>query len=204
MSYARCLDRLVAVAMVAVILVSANILGGCATESEQVIELEQHGSAGRRADISKEVAKFAPGWEVVDCGDDMGPGLRAEWGGRKNVLVTHPTSTMTPCVLTKEVDVPSGKRTTLVLCVSQDRDLPEDWPKGQDLPADWLLVVKVNGREVFLRLVSKKICTEDGWATLKVDLSPYAGESIKLAMEHHANNWAWESGFWSQIAIESK
>ena len=203
MNYKRYLDRLVVAAIVAVILISMHVLGGCATGPEQTIELEQHGSAYRRADISREVAKFAPGWEVLDCGDDMGPGLRAEWGGRKNVLVTYPKSTMTPCVLSKEVDVPSGKRTMLVLCVSQDRDLPADWPQDQELPADWLLVVKVNGKEEFLKLVSKKICTEDGWATLKVDLSPYAGESIKLAMEHHANNWAWESGFWSQIAINS-
>ena len=177
------------VAMVAVILVSMQVPVGCA--KKQI--LEKHGSAYRPKDISNEVATFAPGWTVVDCGDDMEPGLREEWGGRKNVLVTHPMSCLAPCVLTKEVDVPAGKTTTLDLRVSHD-------PAP---PADWLLVVKVDDKEVFQKMISKKVC-KDGWATVNVDLSTYAGKSIKLAMEHQANNWAWESAFWSEIAINSK
>ena len=168
--------------------------------------LEQHGSAAKRADISKDVAKFAPGWKVKDCGDDESPGLKSSYAGRKNVLVTHPLSTLTPCVLTKEVYVPEGKTTTLQLSVLHTSpDKPNSWYQNIywiDI-IDWLLVVKVDGREVFLKMVNNALC-KGGWADLNVDLTPYAGERIEVALEHHANNWAWESGFWSQIAIKSQ
>lgn len=63
----------------------------------------------------------------------MNPGLRAEWGGKKNVLVTHPLSEKTGCTLSKKVDIPSGKRTCLHLVVTHD-------PRG-----DWTLLVKADG-----------------------------------------------------------
>ena len=65
------------------------------------------------------------------------------------------------------------------------------------------MCVKVDGREVFLRMVNNAHC-KGGWMDLNVDLTPYAGESSEVALEHHANNWAYESGFWSQIAIKSQ
>ncbi len=41
--------------------------------------------------------------------------LRRQWGGRKGVLVTHPLSESTPCVLTKKAGVPAGNSVKLDL-----------------------------------------------------------------------------------------
>jgi len=137
------------------------------------------------------VEKFAPGWNVADCGSDMNPGLREEFGGKKNFLVTHPLDNQTGCVLTKQVDVPAGKRTALRLVVGHD-------PKG-----DWLLIVKAEGKELLSKPVSKETCT-DGWLTVQVDLTALAGKSVKLELLNQPTGWSWEAGCWAEIAVETQ
>ena len=144
-----------------------------------------------KVDLSAAVAKFAPGWTVAGCGSAMAPGLRGEALGRKNVLVTHPFSTETPCVLRRAAAIPAGKKTHLRLIVSHA-------PRG-----DWQLAVKVAGKELLTRVIGKST-TEEGWATLTVDLSAYAGKSVEIALENRANGWSWEAGYWAGIAIETE
>ena len=72
---------------------------------------------GLGMDISEAIEKFAPGWEVAKCGEEMDPGIRASWSGRENVLVTHPLDEDTGCVLSKEVELPRGKKSVLKLVV---------------------------------------------------------------------------------------
>jgi len=146
------------------------------------------GQSAGKADISKAVEAFAPGWKVADCGNDMDPGLRAEWGGRKNVLVTHPMSTAKPCVLSRTVDLPAGQP-KLVLDVAPD-------PRG-----DWTLVVKADGKELLKKKIDQA-AAKDGWATVAVDLSACAGRSVRLEVQNVADNWSWEAGHFSKIAIE--
>ena len=140
-----------------------------------------------KANISQAVEKLAPGWKVADCGSDMDPGLRDEWGGRKNVLVTHPMSTVKPCVLSRKVTLPAGKP-KLVLHVAHD-------PRG-----DWELGVRADGKELLKRLVAKSTATA-GWLTVEVDLSSLAGKTVTLQIENRANGWNWEAGYFSKIAI---
>ena len=85
------------------------------------------------------------------------------------------------------VDVPGDKTTTLILDVGHD-------PNG-----DWVQGVRINGNAVLQKNIGKKTC-EDGWTTVNVDLSPYAGKSVKLALENRANNWASEAGYLPSIA----
>ena len=56
------------------------------------------------------VAKFAAGWKISNCGPDMEPRLRAEWGGKKNVLLKHPLDPETPCILSCKLKVPAGEK----------------------------------------------------------------------------------------------
>ena len=146
-------------------------------------------SAGK-ADIAKAVAAFAPGWVVVNCGIDMEPGLREEWGGRKQVLVTHPLSTKTPCALSRSVSVPVGGKPRLVLAVTHD-------PRG-----DWTLVVKTDGKEAARRKIGKATVKE-GWLSVEVDLSKFAGKTVKLEVENRADGWSWEAGYFARIAVET-
>jgi hypothetical protein len=93
-------------------------------------------------DLSAAVRQFAPDWSVKDCGADMGPGLRPEWGGRSNVLVTHPLASDTGCVLSRQVAVPADRKTLLRLVVAND-------PRG-----DFELVVRADGKELLRRVVA--------------------------------------------------
>ena len=115
----------------------------------------------------------------------MKPGLHAQWDGRKKVLLTHPLSKTVPCVLSRKVEVPAGKKTTLELEVTNH-------PKG-----NWKLVVQVNGK----RALSKDI-EETKWQRLVVDLSKHAGKTVDVELQNRATGWSHEAAYWSRIAIK--
>lgn len=142
-------------------------------------------------DLSKAVSKFAPGWKVAKCGGDMSPGLRAEWGGKKNVLMTHPLSRTVGCVLSKKVKIPAGKKTKLRLVVGHH-------PEG-----DWTLLVKADGKGLLKKSVGRETA-ENGWMQADVDLSAYAGKEIKLELVNQASDWKFEAAYWAGIELISE
>ena len=137
------------------------------------------------------VEKFAPGWQIASCGSDMDPGLRAEAQGKKNVLVTHPLDAQTGCVLSKSVAIPAGKNTKLCLAVGHH-------PQG-----DWDLIVRADGKQL-LRQPIDKTTAPGGWTEVVVDLSPLAGQTVKLELVNQPTGWAWEAGYWASIRITSE
>jgi hypothetical protein len=142
-------------------------------------------------DLSEAISKFAPGWKVAKCGEDMNPGLLAEWAGKKNVLMTHPLDRNVGCVLSKKVEIPAGKKTTLRLIVGHH-------PEG-----DWMLLVKADGKELLRKSVGKETA-ENGWMQTDVDLSDYAGKEINLELVNQASDWAWEAGYWANVELVSE
>jgi len=139
-----------------------------------------------------DVEKFAPGWKIANCGPDMNPGLRTEWGGRPNVLVTHPLDLETPCILSRSLEVPAGKKTILRLTVGHD-------PQG-----DFDLIVKVNGKGVVHKPVSKATAANDPWLTEEIDLSANAGKTVKLELINQPSGWTFEAAYWAEIAVASQ
>ncbi len=139
----------------------------------------------------KGMAVFAPGWKISQCGPDMNPGLRAQERGQTNVMVTHPMDRAVPCILSKSVKIPAGKTTTLKLLVANH-------PGG-----DWELIVKAGEQELLKKAVSKET-TNDGWMEVAVDLTPFAGKTIKLSLLNQPTEWFCEAGYWARIAIESR
>jgi hypothetical protein len=138
--------------------------------------------------VQQGLQEFAPGWQVKDCGSDMNPGLYPEYGGRKKVLVTHPLDRDTGCVLSRQVEIPAGQRTTLRLVVGHH-------PQG-----DWDLIVRVDGRELRRQTVGRETAP-DGWLEVTVDLSAFAGQSIRLELVNQPTGWSWEAGYWAEIAL---
>ncbi|MGB0578374.1 MAG: sulfatase [Limisphaerales bacterium] len=133
------------------------------------------------------VQRFAPGWRVRNWGGPgMKPGLRDEWKGRKNILLTHPKSREVPCVLSRKFDVPIGKNTTLQFAVNNH-------PRG-----DWELLVRVKGKKVLAKSIAEK-----KWQEFKLDLTEHAGQSIELELENRASGWAFEAAYWSGIELIS-
>jgi len=141
--------------------------------------------------LKQAVEKFAPGWTIAHCGTDMDPGLRAEELGRKNVLLTHPLDKDTPCVLSRKVDIPAGKKTTLKLTVGHH-------PEG-----DWDLLVRADMRELLRKTIGKTTAA-NGWLDVSVDLSEYQGKSILLELYNQPTGWCFEGGYWAKISIETE
>lgn len=141
-------------------------------------------------DMSEAMEKIAPGWMVKHCGGYMPSGLHEKLRGRERVLVTHPLSREVACVVFKRLDIPKGK-TELCLTV------------GHHEEGDWTLIVKANGNELLNTTVGKET-TEDGWRDIQVDLSEYAGKEVMLELLNGSNDWAWEAGYWANIAVVSE
>ena len=114
----------------------------------------------------------------------MKPGLRKKWDGRQKVLLTHPRSRTIPCVLSRKIEVPAGKKTTLDLEVTNH-------PKG-----NWKLAVLINGKEVLTKDIE-----ETKWQQIQINLSQYAGKTVIIELENRATGWAHEAAYWSRIKI---
>jgi len=141
-------------------------------------------------DLSKAIETFAPGWKVTRCGEDMDPGLREMLRGRANVLVTHPLNPDIACVISRTVELPKRQKTVLKLEVGHD-------PRG-----DWDLIVKVNDEAVLTKTISSET-THLGWTDVTVDLSRYAGETVKIELLNQPTDWRFEAAYWARIDLES-
>ena len=137
--------------------------------------------------LPADVEKFAPGWKIKNCGQAMNPGLRDEWQGRRNVLLTHPRSRDVPCLLSRRIEVPMDRKTVLHFAVNNH-------PKG-----DWTLVVRVGGEEVLAKSIES-----DRWQEIDVELTKHSGETVDVELENRASDWAFERAYWSQIEIHEE
>ena len=155
-------------------------------------EMAKITAGGTPKDLAKTVEKKFPGWKIGKCGSDMDPGMRAEFRGKKDVLLTHPLDRNTGCVLSKALELPAGQKSTLRVVVTHD-------PQG-----DWDLIVKADGKELCATPVSHATVKEDGWLPVEVDLSPYAGKTVNVELVNQPSGWAWEGAYWAQITVESK
>jgi hypothetical protein len=148
-------------------------------------------TAASGIDLSKAMDSFAAGWKVAKCGGDMEPGLRQECRGRQNVLLTHPLSQTVGCVLTRTVDLPANKKSSLKLEV------------GHDARGDWDLIVRANGEQLLRKPIGPDTTTL-GWTEVDVDLTKFAGKKVKLELVNEPTGWRYEAGLWSKIAIVSE
>lgn len=138
-------------------------------------------------DVVAAVRRVLPGWEVVDCGPDMKPGFRAEWGGRTNVVMTHPLNRTTGCVLRRRIAVPAGG-------ARLEAEVAND-PRG-----DFDLVICVDGELVDRRPISSREKRVE-WQTVAVDLGRWAGREVSVELINQPNGWQSEAAYWSAIRI---
>ena len=149
--------------------------------------------AGGSIDVKAAAEKVIPGWTVKDCGPDMDPGLREDWGGRKNVLLVHPLNRDVGCTLSRKIEVPAGKKTTLAIVVAND-------PRG-----DFDLLVRADGKELLKKTVAVNSGDEPGkWDTVQVDLSPLAGKTATVEIVNQPTDWSWEAAYVAQVKVTSE
>jgi len=142
-------------------------------------------------DMAKAAKKFGGGWKVAKCGGDMSPGFYEEMHGRKKILMTHPLSRTTACLLSKKVEIAAGKKTTLALTVGHHPD------------GDWVLIVKADGKQLLKKTIGPE-SAEDLWTDIAVDLSKYAGKEVKLELVNQPSEWKFEAAYWAKIELVSK
>ncbi|HTI52471.1 MAG TPA: dehydrogenase, partial [Planctomycetaceae bacterium] len=144
-------------------------------------------SATDPAQFDAILAEVAPGFTLSAVGEG-GLALLREHYGRFGVVRTHPLEKNVPCVLTRTVDLPAGKKSRLLLSVSYD-------PRG-----DWELIVRANGKKLFDGEIDEQ-STEKYWADLEIDLSQFAGQQVKLELDNHPDEWLFESAFWGRVEV---
>ena len=157
-------------------------------------ELRTYGeSLGKRAAeaAAKEAEEALARWKAwkIETSPDEPKGVLPSYGGRTHVMQTHPFSREKPAVLEQAVDVPAGKKTALSLWVAPDAQ------------GDWELRILADGKELHRQLVGPQ---GSGWRRVVVDLSPLAGKKVALRLENAANNWSWETGYWSDLELKSE
>ena len=143
-------------------------------------------------EIKDAVKNRFPGWSIANCGPDMDPGIRERFRGKTNVMMSHPLDRDTACTLSSEIAVPKDKTTTLKMLVSHHDS------------GDWELVVRVNGSKQKSQLISKDTVGQNGWLEVTFDLTPFAGNNIKVDLDNVPNGWSWEAGYWASLDVESR
>jgi len=164
------------------------IAGSRYSEAEMEKYFRSQRLSDGRPDMNKALEKFAPGWNIRGCGLEMDPGIRDEYRGRKNVLLTHPDDSATPCVLFREITLPEKSTEKLRFAVSH-------YDGG-----DWRLVVKINEKTVKTQVISEETVTAE-WLPVEIDLSRYAGQTIKLELINKPTGWYCEAAYWDAIRL---
>jgi hypothetical protein len=125
-------------------------------------------------------------WKITSSNEAGSTGLLDSHGDRTSVMMTHPADRTTPARLEREVDIPSGKKTTLSFSVACHQQ------------GDFELRLFIDGKEALKEIVGPK---GSGWRDKKVDLSLHAGKKVAIRLENAANNWEWEHAYWHDLKI---
>lgn len=140
-----------------------------------------------KSQFNAAVDEVLPGFTANGSGVD-GMAILGEYRGRQGVLRTHPLDRGKPCVLTSELDVPAGKKSRLKVWVANDS-------RG-----DWQLVIRAGGKELTKATVSNQT-TNNGWLEVNADLSPFAGQKVKLELLNQPTDWSFEFAFWAGVEM---
>lgn len=128
-------------------------------------------------------------WKQANSGGESHFEVLPEHRGRGPALVTHPVAREQPSGLEREIDVPAGKRTTLVFVVA---------PHAQ---GDWELRALVDGKERLRQAVGPP---GGEWREVRVDLSDAAGRRVKVRLENAPTQWSWEFGYWADFELRTE
>lgn len=134
------------------------------------------------------VALWAPGWEVASAERGGAPAKLPEWGGRRNVLTTHPFDTAVPATIARPVVPPLGRPSSVRFAAASAAG------------GAWGLRVLADG-EVIHR---EEVRSGPGeWREVRIDLTPYAGRRIVLRLEDTRVGPEPAAAYWSDLRLET-
>jgi len=148
---------------------------------------------GKKAQSETNIQKFSrlfPGWEV--CKEAQGRlGFELAYRGQFNVAVLHPVSQDIPAVVSRTLKL-SGKNPCLFLKVSSC---------DYDGECDWVLSVRVNGKEVLPKRLINKTPNSELWEDITVPLFAWRGQEVKVEVVVTANGWYYEFASFKRLEI---
>ena len=159
--------------------------------AQELVRIAYTPPASVDAKLAEPLRQFLPWWQILNCGPDLDPGLKEEWGGRKKVFATHPLDRGTPCRFLTTLKIPAGKKSALLLTVGHH-------PEGQ-----WQLIVRGDGKDLYTGMVNKDTA-KGGWLDVKVDLSAYAGKDLRVELLNQAVDWQNVAGYWARVELVSE
>jgi len=142
-----------------------------------------------------------PGWKLTNCAQVANTGLPVLGSGAINAaFITHPQSEASPAMITKTVEIPRGKTTTLKLAVTGY--------EGRD--QQWELLVRIDMADVFQKVITgtkerHKPVTD--LQEINIDLTPYAGKEIMIDLYNRpapGGNPLTALAYWGKIGIVSE
>jgi hypothetical protein len=96
-------------------------------------------------------------------------------------------------VLSRKVEVPAGRKTSIVIVVAND-------PRG-----DFDLVVRADGKELLKQTVAVNTEEKSGqWLTLAVDLAPLAGKTATVEVVNQPTDWRYEAAYFADLRVVSE
>lgn len=118
--------------------------------------------------METELQGIAPWWHIDNIAFRGGLGMCKQVNGKEKVFVTMPYYyDEAPCRLQTTTRLPKGDNVTLHLVVGRH-------PQGS-----WKLIVRVNEQEVISSAIDQKT-TPELWKTIDVNLTPWAGQEVRL------------------------
>ena len=150
---------------------------------------------GKKAQSETNIQKFYrlfPGWEICkDAQEKEKLGFELAYRGQFNVAVLHPVSKEIPAVVSHTLKL-SGKNPCLFLKVSSCDYSGE---------ADWVLSVRVNGKEILPKRLVVKSPISEPWEDIAVPLFAWRGQEVKVEVVVTANGWFCEFAYFKRLEI---
>lgn len=147
--------------------------------------------AGQRAEYGPLLSQIAPAFGTAAVRDGLV--LRREVAGQLEALQTHPLEADKPFTMRTVLSIPADRTTTLDMHVTHFEK------------ADWQLVVRADGETIHEQRIDESLTIpQRGWATVQVDLSRFAGQTILLEVQAVSNDWQHEYAFWKRVHVVSQ
>lgn len=102
--------------------------------------------------------------------------------------MTHPFNNDKPAAIERRLSVPNELGAKLTFRVAAHEQ------------GGWELRALINGKPVHKQIVDRE---GKRWKTVEIDLAAFAGKQVELRLENHANDWAYEFGYWSDIQLRT-
>ena len=133
------------------------------------------------------VSLWNPDWKVTAPEFEGTPRKLTDFAGRKNILQLHPfPDKKTPSHLSRRLTVPATGKPVLTFDTAAKSSY------------DWDLAIRIDGKEIQRRTINAE---GDPWKPQRLDLTPWLGQTIDIALENHPTGWSWEFSYWSDLKI---